>query len=184
MLEGENIVLDAIEPESIEWMRQQRNNPELRKYFREWKDISADQQNVWYREMGNNSNPRHVYFQIMENHVRKNGDKYNLNALIGCCGLLNVDFRIRRAEFSIFLDPKKMRNGYGSEAFKLLLGFGFKDMNLNCVCGEVYDNNEAIEFYKKIGFEETGIMKHTYFKDDGTYGNSHVISMLREDWLK
>ncbi|KKL78473.1 hypothetical protein LCGC14_2024540, partial [marine sediment metagenome] len=65
MLEGEKVILEEIDPENIEWVRQQRNDPEMRQYFREWKDISKDKQGRWYKDRGNNTNPNHVYFQIM-----------------------------------------------------------------------------------------------------------------------
>ena len=65
MLIGKKVILEEIDPENIEQMRQWRNDPGLRKYFREYKDISKDKQERWYQERGNNTNPSHVYFQIM-----------------------------------------------------------------------------------------------------------------------
>lgn len=173
MLKGDKVVLDAIDPNDIEWMRKQRNDQELRKYFREWKDISKDQQNEWYKARGNNSDDSHVYFRI----ARHSGD------LVGCCGLHYVDWRLRSAEFGVFVGLDFRGSGYGSEAIHLMFDYGFREMNLHKIYCEVYDNNKAIGVYKKIGFEEDGISRDSYFSN-GKYGNSTMMSILEEEWFE
>lgn len=172
MLRGDKVILDAIDPEDIEWMRKQRNNQELRKYFREWKDISKDQQEAWYKSRGNNTDPKHVYFKIVSN------DK----ELVGCCGLHYVDWRLRSAEFGIFVGQETRGKGYGSEAIFLMFDYGFREMNLHKVWCEVYSNNKAIGIYKKMGFKEEGILRDNYFCN-GKYGDSIVMSILEDEWF-
>lgn len=54
------------------------------------------------------------------------------DTLIGNCGLNKVDHISRKATIGIFIGDKDNRGkGYGSEALKLLLDFGFKYLNLN-----------------------------------------------------
>lgn len=181
MLIGDRIILDAIDPEDIEWMRQQRNDPELRRYFREWKDISRDQQADWYRSRGNNSDPNHVYFKIMQKHEKKPGELWDRHKLIGCCGLHYIDWRLRSAEFGVFLDLKCRGKGMGKEAIHMLFDFGFKEMNLHKIWCEVYDNNAAIDFYRALGFVQEGVLRDSYFCE-GKYGNSIVMSVLENEW--
>ncbi len=192
MLVGEKVVLDAIDPEDIEWMRQQRNDPEMRKYFREWKDISKDQQLKWYASRGNNSDPNHVYFAIRE--IPEDGvqscplgcDKNNKvlcsTDLVGCCGLHYVDWRLRSAEFGVFLGAKARGKGLGREALELMFDYGFREMNLHKIWCEIYDNNTAIDFYRSFGFVDEGVLRDNYFCN-GKYGNSIRMSVLEDEWF-
>lgn len=183
MLKGKKVYLDVIDPSNIEWMRQQRNKPEMRQYFREWKDISKDQQVKWYASRGNNTDPNHVYFEIHSAEPVALGPKKSIatNELVGSCGLHYVDWRLRSAEFGIFLCDKARGHGMGKEALTILLDYGFNTMNMNRVWAEVFDNNQAISMYKKIGFKEEGVMRDTYF-ESGKYGNSYIISLLQREW--
>lgn len=85
------------------------------------------------------------------------------DTLIGNCGLDKVDHISRKATIGIFIGDKDNRGkGYGSEALKLLLDFGFKYLNLNNIDLQVVDfNKNAIACYKKWDLKnmEEG-MKH------------------------
>lgn len=183
MLIGKNIILEEVRPESIEQLRLWRNNPNLRRHFREWKDITPDQQAKWYAARGNNSNQEHVYFQIMAKDVvaRDEKDKISGRRLIGCCNLSYIDWRLGRAEFGVFVAPEEQGKRQGKEALELLFDYFFNDMNGHCVWAEVFDANKAINLYRKLGFKDEGFLRHTSFKD-GKWLNSYRISLLREEW--
>lgn len=171
MLHKNGITLGTISRDSIRWMQDQRNNPVLRQYFREWKDISSYQQNKWYESLGNNSNDNHVYFQMLIE-----------NTLVGCCGLLYIDWRLRSAELSFFV-----ARGFGSRDFKekaltMLLDYGFNQMRLHKVWAEVYDTNPDINLYREVcKFTDDGISRHSYLQN-GNYRNSVIMSVLENEW--
>ena len=179
MLTGKKVILDVIDPEDIEWMRLQRNMPEMRQYFREWKEISKSQQEWWYKDRGNNTNPNHVYFKIMA----INPEKKNQTKLVGCCGLHYVDWRLRAAEFGIFLSKEARGFGVGKEALWMLCDYGFREMNLHKIWCEVYDNNTSVELYRKLGFVDDGVLRDNYF-NNGRYGNSIMMSLLEDEWFE
>ena len=180
MLRGTNIILEEISINNLEWLRTQRNDPEIRRYFREWKDITTDKQLQWYAERGNNSNPQHVYFQIM---MSKSSTDSSSKSIIGCCGLHYIDWRLGAAEFSVFLDPMLQGKGYGKEALQLMFNYGFAEAGLRKIWAEVWDNNTAIYLYRKLGFVDEGIRRQQYYHE-GKFGNSFMISLLREEWEK
>jgi RimJ/RimL family protein N-acetyltransferase len=80
------------------------------------------------------------------------------DVLIGGCGLLNLDHINRISEVGIFIGEKSYWNkGYGEEALRLLLDYGFNILNLKNIMVNVYAfNTRAIRCYRKIGFKEIG----------------------------
>ncbi len=77
---------------------------------------------------------------------------------IGRCMLFAMDHVDRRAMLGIAIGDKTSWNkGYGQDASKLLLDYGFNLLNLNSIMLGVYSfNKRAISCYKKIGFKEIG----------------------------
>jgi RimJ/RimL family protein N-acetyltransferase len=77
---------------------------------------------------------------------------------LGRCLLFNVDHVNRSAMFGIFIGEKSYwGKGYGHEAARLLLDYGFNLLNLHNIMLGVFSFNErAIRSYKKVGFKEIG----------------------------
>ncbi len=78
--------------------------------------------------------------------------------LLGNCGLHQVNSIDGTAVVGIFLGDKgTWGQGYGTEALRLLLDYGFNVLNLHSVMLEVYAyNTRAIACYRKVGFREIG----------------------------
>lgn len=78
--------------------------------------------------------------------------------LIGTVGLERIDHLHRTATLGIFIGDKDyLSKGYGTEAIRLLLDYGFNYMNLHSIKLTVFAFNErALRCYKKCGFKETG----------------------------
>ena len=171
MIKGKKIVLKSVDSLHLEQFRQWRNNPELRKYFREYREISDKMQENWFSKI--NNDPNQVNFSIV--------DKAN-SSLIGHCGLYYINWIARYAEFGIYIGDKDYRSGgYGSDALRQLCKYGFEDLNLNKIWCEVYSNNASIDVYRHIGFTEEGVMRQNYFSE-GKYWDSHLLSMLRTEY--
>ncbi|MAG24695.1 GNAT family N-acetyltransferase [Candidatus Pacearchaeota archaeon] len=172
MIEGKKVYLQAVEEKSIEQLRQWRNNPVLRQYFREYREINKKMQSEWFNNRVCN-NQNQVDFEIRDKETQK---------LIGHCGLYYIDWINRKAEFTIYIGDFNYRNGgYGSDALRTLIKYGFNNLNLNRIWCEVYSNNKAIDIYRHIGFKDEGILREQYF-DAGIYWNSHILGMLKSDF--
>lgn len=80
------------------------------------------------------------------------------NELIGSVGFDKIKDVSRSAVLGVFIGDDKYRsNGYGTEAIKLLLEYGFKYLNLHSIKLTVLDvNARAYKCYVKCGFKETG----------------------------
>lgn len=176
MIHDDDLILEEIDEQSLEQMRKWRNMPELRRYFREWKDITVAKQIDWYNRTGNNSSPNDVHFQIM-----KHDGNIDNRVLVGYTGLLNIDFRIRSAEFSIYLGSGRGR-GYGKRALVSLFNYGFRELNLHKIWCEVYDNNGSVHLYRKLGFRDEGVLRDNQFCE-GKYIDSIRLSVLEDEWF-
>ena len=80
------------------------------------------------------------------------------DTLIGRCLLFDIDQINRKATFGIDIGEKSYWNkGYGKDATRLMLDYGFNLLNLNSIMLGVFSyNRRAIECYKKVGFKEIG----------------------------
>jgi len=194
MLVGGKVRLDVIDPKNIEWMRLQRNDPEMRQYFREWKEISKDQQQKWYSSRGNNTDVNHVYFEVhavnQEDYSQSTSEIMMLHghnpdkSLVGCLGIHYVDWRLRSGEFGIFLAKDVRGKGLGKEALVILFDYGFREMNLHKIWAEVYEFNQALDVYTKgLGMHVDGMLRHSQFCD-GRYINSTMLSVLEDEWFE
>lgn len=76
--------------------------------------------------------------------------------LIGMVNLHGVDHINRRAFLGIVIGEKEYWNrGFGTEAIKLILDYGFNILNLhNIGLGVIAFNEQAIACYRKVGFKE------------------------------
>lgn len=81
--------------------------------------------------------------------------------LIGNTGFVRIDKINHVGEIGIFIGNKDCwGKGYGVEAIKLILDFGFSILNLHNIYLRVYEYNKpAIKCYKKVGFKEVGRLR-------------------------
>ena len=80
----------------------------------------------------------------------------NGDVLIGSISLHDIDQINRHAFIGIFIGEEEHRSkGYGAESIRLILGYGFKTLNLHNIMLSVHaDNDAGIACYKKVGGRE------------------------------
>lgn len=100
----------------------------------------------------------------------------------------NADLRLshpkdRRAQFGIFLgEPDTWGKGYGTDATRLILRFGFLELGLHRVELDVYSfNPRGVRAYEKAGFRHEATRREAIFRE-GAFHDVHVMGILREDW--
>ncbi len=102
---------------------------------------------------------------------------------VGNVGLHKISWREREAELGIVIGEKEYwSKGYGGDAIRLVLGYGFNQLNLNRIFLRVHaDNTRAIHCYEKVGFVHEGRLRQAHFKD-GAYEDVLVMGVLRSEW--
>jgi RimJ/RimL family protein N-acetyltransferase len=103
--------------------------------------------------------------------------------LIGYCTYKDVRWASRHAKFAVGIGEPGMRgHGYGTDATRVLLRYGFMEMGLNCIALEVFSFNAAgVRAYEKVGFKLDGTMRDFLFRD-GKFHDMHLMSMTRAEW--
>lgn len=103
--------------------------------------------------------------------------------MIGTVSLEHVDKINRTAELGIFIGDKDYRSkGYGTEAIKLLLEYGFKYKNLKSIYLRLMEfNTRALKCYKKCGFKEFGRRRKCKFVN-GKYYDIIGMDILDEEF--
>lgn len=98
------------------------------------------------------------------------------NKLVGTISLENFNWIQRSAVLGIFIGDEDYRdNGYGTEAIKILLEYGFKYLNLHSIRLNLLSINErAHKCYLKCGFKDTGRSREEIFLNGKYYDRLHM----------
>jgi len=170
MLESEKLKVRAIEEEDLPKMVEWRNSLDAQKTFYEYEPLSIVKQREWFKEY---LQGKHGKLWIIEVD----------NKAIGTIGFHEIDFRNSHAKFGRFyIEPDSRKQGYGREALKLIIEYGFNHLNLNRIWLDTINGNaQAIFLYKKFGFVIEGVLINHIYKD-GTYCNLLIMGMCKADF--
>ena len=107
------------------------------------------------------------------------------NKLIGTVSLEDIKHTYRRATLGIFIGDKDYRSkGYGTEAIRLILDYGFNYLNLNNIKLNLMEFNErAFKCYQKCGFKEYGRRRKDNFIN-GRYYDTIEMDILKEEFTE
>lgn len=106
--------------------------------------------------------------------VRKEDD-----VAVGQVSFFNYNALNRSAEMGVLIDPDQRKEGYGSEAMKVLIQHLFKFRDLNKVYGYTPEfNDAAVALLESLGFKNDGALRNHHFCD-GEYHDQLIYSLLR-----
>ena len=102
---------------------------------------------------------------------------------IGNVGLHRIDWVRRLAEFGIIIGEKEFwGRGYGTEATRLMVEYGFERLNLNRIFLGVHADHEAgIRAYEKAGFTIEGRLRQEMYTN-GRYCDRLIMGILRDEY--
>jgi diamine N-acetyltransferase len=147
---GERAALGLLRREHLPQIAVWFNDPDVRRGLAHRGLPNEDGELRWYEEITAASaapRPTTVPFSV---HDAADGE------LVGVCSLDQIDHNFLRAEFGIFLGPRR-GTGIGTDATGLVLDWAFKILGLRNVMLESYEFNEAaIRAYEKAGFQVIG----------------------------
>ena len=168
---GDKVDLKPIEmddtPNIVKW----RNNPRVRKNFIFQNEFTEEMHCNW---MNTKVKKQEVIQYII---VEKISGKS-----IGSIYFRDIDSYSRTAEYGIFIGEDSCTGkGYGSEAAKLFIRYGFNVLSLHRIFLRVLSNNTiAYKSYLHAGFKEEGVARD-FVKLNDAYYDVTFMSILETD---
>ena len=171
---GERIYLRSLEPAQDNhlystWM----NDEEIRRYFSIYPTSDTrgkERLELLYKD------GKHIIFGVALNEN---------NRLIGLVGLKDINYINQNAEFYIIIgDRSAWGKGYGTEATKLMIRYGFLELNLNRIQTQsMEDNIGGWSADEKAGFKYEATLREVILRF-GKYNNVRVYSLLKSEYLQ
>lgn len=173
MLNGEFVALRAIERADLAQLLAWRNRPEMRRYFREYRELGGDQQNAWYENVVL-KDPATRMFSIVE----RASDR-----LLGACGLCYINWVDRNADFSIYLgaDDLYIDARLAPDAARVLMRYGFDELGLHRLWSEIYAFDQAKQaLFESLEFQLEARYRESHWSEGGWH-DSLIYGRLVSD---
>jgi len=171
---GERLYLSPMHPDDAELHAKWMNDPEVIRFLGgAHMQFSLARIRAWFD--ADTQKPDNHEFVI----VLREG-----NRPIGHIHFENIHPVNRTATFGMHIGEAEDRSkGYGAEALKLLVDYGFKWLGLRNIALEVNaENAGAIRCYEKAGFRQYGCRSGSALYD-GRWVDEVLMEILAEDWL-
>lgn len=173
MLVGNKVILSCIKKQHLKQIIQWRNNTRLRQYFREYQEISIENQHNWFEQMNKSTNE--YFFSIY--------NKKDMN-FIGICGLNYIHRINRNAQLSLYIGDNEEYiddKGFALDSAKLIINYGFNDLNLEKIICEIFSfDDKKKQLIEKLNFKLEGKLKKQVYKN-GIYFDLLIFGLLRRN---
>lgn len=146
------------------------NTPRINRFMHFDIPLSVERTTNWYHNALTNSNRVDLVFENEKNERVAMG------------GLTSIDYKNRKAELYVFVNPNILSKGKGTQATILLCNYAFKILKLHKVY--LYTNQSNViaqRVYEKIGFVLEGQFREDYYTDGG-YEDRKYYGLLDRDF--
>mgnify|MGYP000660449817 CR=1 FL=1 len=170
-LKGERVYLRALEPEDLELIYAIEND-----------------ESVWEVSQTQTPYSRFLIKQYLDNCHK---DIYEVKQLrmvicttahvaIGFVDLFDFDPKNDKVGLGILILSNQRGQKYGEEALRLIVDYGFKNLNLRQIYANVLEDNlPSINLFEKIGFVAAGLKKD-WVLENGTYKNEYLFQLIKD----
>lgn len=101
---------------------------------------------------------------------------------IGSVGLTGIDHKNRHGEFFVLIGERELwGKGYAKKALKVVIRYGFNELNLHKIYGKVFSMNErATALYQSLGFKEDGRSRDHLWRHGQWWDECHLSLLASE----
>jgi RimJ/RimL family protein N-acetyltransferase len=172
--EGEKVRLRALEPEDWEihfaW---NQDSAMTRALDHIWFPQSQAAVKKWSTE-GAVKEPKNDQLDLV---IEKLAGDY-----VGFIGIHSVDRRSGTFKYGLAIRPPHQRQGYASEAVRIVLRYYFDELRYQKVTAQAYSFNEAsIKLHESLGFQLEGRMRRMVYTD-GEYFDELIFGMTDDEF--
>ncbi|HEY2518746.1 MAG TPA: GNAT family protein [Streptosporangiaceae bacterium] len=102
--------------------------------------------------------------------------------LVGHVSIFSIRAKNRQATIGIALGREHIGQGYGTDAMRIIVGYGFRELGLHRIGLSVAPFNQGgIRAYEKAGFTEEGRRREAVLHD-GRWYDDVLMSILEHEW--
>lgn len=158
----------AMRDDDLKMVLDWRNAPEVRQNMYHHEEITWEEHRAWFEKVINS--PLDRYFIFEDEEIPSGVIAFN-----------KIDLNHKRAHWAFYSGRISVR-GLGAKMEMLALEYAFEELKLRKLCCEVLSFNAAvIQFHKKFGFEEEGILREHYWRDNQPY-DIHLLALFEPQW--
>jgi RimJ/RimL family protein N-acetyltransferase len=171
-IRGERIYLRPLDEADLDHCLRWINDPEVLVTLGRRQPTGRAAEREWLQDQYKSDDHMNLAIVLVD------GDRH-----IGNCGFNEIDYINRSAVFGILIGEKDTwGQGYGPEAARLILKYGFEELGLHRIGLDVYSHNaRAMRAYEKVGFVREGILRESFYRN-GVYHDTIVMSVLESEW--
>ncbi len=174
IMKGDKVSLSPVEKGDARRIYELFVNPEVRRFIdahNSWMIPNELQEEEFVNDILKN---RKFTFPVIEN---------SSGELIGLVSLMKVDTRNGKAELGYWIGRPYWGKGYGTEAAKLAVEYGFKVIGLRKIYAYVYEANEASKrILEKLGFKLVGRLRQHLLDPELGPVDLLVYDLFKEEW--
>ncbi|MBN2385325.1 GNAT family N-acetyltransferase [bacterium] len=102
--------------------------------------------------------------------------------LIGCISLIQIDRSSHRAELGYWIGKPFWNRGYGTEAARAVVRYGFEELGLNRIYAYHFTRNPASgRILQKIGLKHEGCLRQ-HFRKGERFEDLEIYGALKNEW--
>ena len=175
-IEGETIDLVAGNSKWIPLVCKWQNDPKVRRYARNMWPHTIEEIKKWFEPSPDRHMKEFVVFTIYHKADKRP---------IGSVGFGRINWVNRNANiFATIGEPEYWGKGIAIEANKLLIKYGFTELNFHKIYAGVFTpNKRSLRAAEKLGFEKEAVLKEEMYID-GVYHDIHKFALFKRDWIK
>ncbi|MFL2600062.1 MAG: GNAT family N-acetyltransferase [Flavobacteriaceae bacterium] len=160
-----------IERDDLKLIQKWRNFKSIQPLVREYREMSMDHIIEWYDNTILNNK---FEFFIIE-------DKKNKP--IAITGFTYIDWVNKNADLHLAIYEYEWGDlKIGSEIMQIMLAYGFKFLNLHRIYAEIYEIDiKKLKLFESFNFKTDAVLRD-HFYHDGSYKNSHILSLLKSEY--
>ena len=173
-IEGETIDLVAGNSKwanlTCRWM----NDPQVRRYSRNMWPLTLEEVKKWFEPTPDRQMKEFIVFTVYHKEAKQP---------IGSIGFNHINWVSRNANVFLTIgEPEYWGKGIAGEASRLVINYGFTELNLHKIFAGVFTpNKRSLRAAEKLGFEKEGVLKEEMYVD-GQYHDVHRFALFKRDW--
>jgi len=173
-IEGETIDLVAENSKWANLICKWRNDPKVRQYSRNMWPKTLEEVKKGFEPLPDKQMRDFIKFTIYHKQSKRP---------IGRIGFNHIDWVCRNANiFAEIGEPEFWGKGIAGEASRLMINYGFTELNLHKIIAGVFTpNTRSLRAAEKLGFEKEGVLKEEMYVD-GQYHDVHRFALFKRDW--